>query len=119
MKRHIRTKHPYVYEQEMNELGGMGIETVDTAVSENEEYLDEYTKDVKKSLKNKSEQRREDENLNHDEADSESELVESETVFNESDPHFEEKIKYFCTKPVTGKSKYQLHHHHRYQLIIL
>lgn len=101
MKRHIRNKHPYVYEREMNELTSMGIETVDTTVSETEEYLE----DVKQTEINKS-QEIDHEDSAQDEADSESEQVDSGTVLNEADPNFEEKIKYFCTKPVSGRSKY-------------
>lgn len=101
MKRHIRSKHPYVYEQEMSDLIDIGIETVDTPASETEEYLE----DIEQSVINEPE--RGDEHSVQEEADSESEQVDSGTVLNEADPNFEEKIKYFCTKPVSGRSKYQ------------
>lgn len=103
MKRHIRSKHPYVYEQEMNKLVSMGIETIDTPVSE----TDEYSEDVKQTAITKSQETDHDDSA-QEEADSESEQVDSGTVLNEDDPNYEEKIKYFCTKPVLGKSKYQL-----------
>lgn len=103
MKRHIRTKHPYVYEQEMNEF--IGIETVDTPVSEPEKFLE----DVEQSILNKTAEIS-DEDATQEAEDSELEQVDNGTVLNEADPNFEEKIKYFCTKPVTGRSKYQINY---------
>lgn len=101
MKRHIRSKHPYVYDQEMNDLIGIRIETVDTPASETKEYLE----DVEQFIIDKSGEGG-DEDSAQEEADSELEQVDSGSVLNEADPNFEEKIKYFCTKPVSGRSKY-------------
>ncbi|XP_026330477.1 uncharacterized protein LOC113237975 [Hyposmocoma kahamanoa] len=100
MKRHIRSKHPYVYDQEVNDLIGIRIETVDTLASDTKEYLE----DVEEFTTNKSEEGG-DEDSAQEEADSESEQVDSGTVLNETDPNFEKKIKYFCTKPVSGKKR--------------
>ncbi|XP_026330534.1 uncharacterized protein LOC113238024 [Hyposmocoma kahamanoa] len=100
MKRHIRSKHPYVYDQEVNDLIGIRIETVDTPASDTKEYLE----DVEEFTTNKSEEGG-DEDSAQEEADSELEQVDSGTVLNEADPNFEEKIKYFCTKPVSGKKR--------------
>ncbi|XP_026330476.1 uncharacterized protein LOC113237974 [Hyposmocoma kahamanoa] len=99
MKRHIRSKHPCVYDQEVNDLIGIRIETVDTPDSDTKEYLEDV-----EEFTNKSEEEG-DENSAQEEADSELERVDSGTVLNEADPNFEEKIKYFCTKPVSGKKR--------------
>lgn len=101
MKRHIRRRHPYVYDQEIKELVGTRVETVDTPASETKQC----SEDEKQNSTNKSIEGSDEESAQK-KADSELE-VDSGTVLNEAHPDFEEKVKNLCAKPVAGKSKYE------------
>ncbi|XP_026330535.1 uncharacterized protein LOC113238025 [Hyposmocoma kahamanoa] len=101
MKRHIRSKHPCVYDKEMNDVVSTRIENVDIPASETKEYLE----DVERvNTTNKSEGGG-DEDSDQEEAESELKQDGSGTVLNEADPNFEEKIKYLCTKPISGRKR--------------
>ncbi|XP_026330537.1 uncharacterized protein LOC113238027 [Hyposmocoma kahamanoa] len=106
MKRHFSRIHPYIYNQEMNDVTGIVIETVDTPASATKKYLD----DVEHCTSNKSEESEEggDEDSAQEEAYSDLEQVDSGTVLNKPDPNFEEKIKNVCTKPISERRCWRL-----------
>lgn len=105
MKRHIRTKHPYVFHEEIKMMKPGDDDGDDDEVSE---YVVEYlvdegnTHNTRKSVDDDGESESEAENVD------ETPEVTGEFSLMESDPAFEEKVRFLCTKPVLGKSEYMI-----------
>ncbi|XP_049870806.1 uncharacterized protein LOC126370112 [Pectinophora gossypiella] len=93
MKRHIRTKHPYVYEKEVNQQRSY----VDVSTGDDENIVAEYLSDYE--VESKDEESPEKENSN-DERGSESdpESTEGKPFLYDSDPELETKVKYLVSK---------------------
>ncbi|KAJ2947342.1 hypothetical protein O0L34_g17065 [Tuta absoluta] len=95
MKRHIKNKHPYVYEQEVG--GGKSDEEYGQAefgtISEAGEYVTEFVEHPDTT---------EPEEDDSAELDSD-EILPDTSFLNENDPDFETKIKYLVTKQVVRK----------------
>ncbi|KAI5646679.1 FLYWCH zinc finger domain-containing protein [Phthorimaea operculella] len=92
MKRHIKSKHPEVYEQEVG--GGKSDEELSQAeygsISEAREYVTEFIEELQKT-----EYLVDDPDLIVPEPD--------KSFLDENDPDFEAKVKYLVTKPVARK----------------
>lgn len=115
MKRHIRYKHPYIYEKEVRTSQVDFQEDDSITLTDTEEYLNEESlRVVGDSMKIQRSDYDPDTAISHEEVvETDPEVREKEKGLNKSsyldevDPDFEEKVRFLCAKPVL-KSKYFL-----------